>query len=153
MYAEMREMWLKLPPRPTTAEEVYCVAYEMGFPKGIATAFASADGSVSLYFSTGGGVLGCGSEERPRAAARKLLDEAQLLRHLLQPTSDTELPASGHYQVYALTRAGILTAKLSVEELKRGVHTLLPLFRAGDALVTESRVMKEGMDRAKQKPS
>ena len=153
MYAEMRKMWLNLAPQPNVGEEVYCVAYDIGVERGAATVFASSDGSVSLYFSTGGGVLGAGGSERVRNAARDLLAAAERSRNLLRPASGTKLPPSGVYQVLTRMRAGTLTASLTLDELKAGTDKLLPLFRAADRVLTEIRLMKQEMDQSKQKPS
>ncbi len=56
---------------------VFCAVMETGYEEGVATLVAVADGSVSLYFSKGGGVIGGGSHESVRGAAAAFLDAAE----------------------------------------------------------------------------
>src|SRR5206468_2762236 len=52
---------------------VWAVLMEFRLGKADVTLFAGAEGSTSLYFSTGGGIIGAGGQETVRAASRKLL--------------------------------------------------------------------------------
>src|SRR4051812_36845531 len=56
--------------RATSADRpVWAVLMETGFPEGTATLASMSDGSSSLYFSGGGGIIGGGEHENVRLAA------------------------------------------------------------------------------------
>ncbi|MBL4575724.1 MAG: hypothetical protein JKY51_06460 [Opitutaceae bacterium] len=63
--------WLK-------GKKVWAVMMETGFPESAYTLIASADGSASIYFSNGGGIIGAGEHENVRR--RRIL--TRLLRVL-----------------------------------------------------------------------
>src|SRR5215471_9567457 len=59
-----------VPPR----EGVWGVLMEIGFAKGVATVVGLADGTASLYLTSGGGVLGAGARADVRQAAIQLCE-------------------------------------------------------------------------------
>ena len=79
-YQGLRSMALTLKPEEigvkTPPREPYAVVMEMGFPRGTATLVAVAEGTVSLYYSSGGGILGAGIHDSVRSAGFTLLAEA-----------------------------------------------------------------------------
>src|ERR1035437_6926854 len=73
VYAGLREQILRLDPATAGMSQrpggpiVWGALMEMGYPNGVATIVALADGTTSMYTSTGGGIIGGGahrSEER-----------------------------------------------------------------------------------------
>lgn len=64
---------LGLRPAPT---EVWAVLMETGYPDAIVTLVAIADGTVSIYFSNGGGIIGLGQHAGPARAAKSFLGVA-----------------------------------------------------------------------------
>lgn len=59
---------------PATAlGRVWGVLVEIGYPEPVATLVALSDGTTSLYFSNGGGVIGAGEHAAVRDAASHLL--------------------------------------------------------------------------------
>jgi hypothetical protein len=117
---------------------------EMGFPNGTATLMALADGTTSLYYSGGGGVLGGQGHEAVRRANAALLREANGLVTRLRPTSTYQLPPARTTTFYARTDSGVLAGGGTDEDLGRGWHELSPLFRAGHGVLTELRLICEG---------
>jgi hypothetical protein len=122
---------------------VWGVLMEMGVRNGSATLLALADGTTSLYFSSGGGVIGGQGHESVRRANASLLAEANRLVSLLTPTTDYPLPAAGTTNFYARTDSGVLTGGGADEELGRDRHDLSSLFLAGHAVLTELRLITE----------
>ena len=57
---------LRLEPTPTRPH-VWGILMETGYPEGVATLVALGDGTTSLYFGNGGGVIGAGEHDRVRA--------------------------------------------------------------------------------------
>src|SRR6476646_7953319 len=59
------------------APRVWGVLLEIGMANGTATVVALADGTSSLYTSTGFGIIGGGFHERSAEAARRCVREAE----------------------------------------------------------------------------
>jgi hypothetical protein len=119
---------------------------EMGYPNGTATLVCFADGTSSMYFSSGGGIIGGHSHEGVRRAAAVFLATVNQLLASMEPTRTFPLPAAGHVSFSAQTDAGLLRADAAEGELKKGHHPLSPLFIKGHDVITELRLITERMD-------
>ena len=126
-----------------TTDEVSGVIMETGYPEAVVTLVSLADGTVSLYFSNGGGMIGLGQHEGPAVAARSLISFAAHNSKRLEPTSETPLPEPGHTRFYVLTSHGTLTAEAKEIDLGENRHVLSPLFYAAQELITEMRKVDE----------
>jgi hypothetical protein len=131
-------------PAPSPDAPVWGLLMEMGLPNGTATLLALADGTTSLYYSSGGGVIGGQDHEAVRRTNAALLMEANGLVARLRPVSTYPLPATGVTTFYARTVSGIVAGSGADEDLGRGRHELSPLFRAGHAVITELRLICQG---------
>ncbi len=133
-YLQLRSRILSLNPAEigltpsAEAPHVWGVLMETGYTVGTATLVSLADGTTSLYYSTGGGMLGSG-EYTPVAEASKAL-VAQAENHLQQMSSTNEfpLPEVGQVRFTLLTYSGILSAEAPEKILASGTHPLSPLF-------------------------
>lgn len=150
-YLQIRERLLHLKPSelglsPTTAyPEVWGVMAELGYEVGSATLTALADGTTSLYYSTGGGLLGRGDYPPVAMASKALVAEAQ--KHLSQMVSTQEfpLPLAGQVRFFLLTYSGIYAADALESSLASGEHLLSPVYaRLQDAL-DQMRLQAERM--------
>jgi hypothetical protein len=121
---------------------------EIGSTSGVATFVAVADGSVSMYTSTGGGVIGAGEHASVRAAAERFLREAGDARRLLAPTNEFPLPAPDDVRFHVRTADGGFTGS-APERALRGSHPLASLYAAGQDMITEIRLMTEAQERAR----
>jgi len=151
VYRGLREQILGLDPAEagiTAAPEsgLWGGLMEMGLDNGTATLVALADGTTSLYFSTGGGVIGGGFRPPVAEATRSFL--ASLDAHLadLVPDASTELPAAGRTALVALTRGGRLRAEAAEDDLGYGRHPLSPVFLAAHDVITELRILQESRE-------
>jgi hypothetical protein len=122
---------------------VWGVVMETGYPGVVATLVAIADGSVSLYFSNGGGIIGLGAQEGLQRAAHALIEAAPQLRDAFEGTTKYPLPREGHVRFYLLTQDAALTAEAKEEELGGGAHALSPFFQKSHELITEIRLVDE----------
>ncbi len=116
---------------------------ETGYPQAVVILVALADGTVSLYFSTGGGIIGAGPHERVRAAAETLLDAAQAHHAAFASAAATPPPDVGRVRFYVRTFGGTLTAEADEQDLGYGRHPLAPVFHAGHAVITAVRESSE----------
>jgi hypothetical protein len=123
--------------------EVFGVLMEMGYPDAAVTLVAIADGTVSIYFSNGGGIIGLGPYPGPERAARALITESQKFVKQAQPAADFPLPQQSRTRFYLLTGGGVLTAEAGTDDLGRRRHALSPLFHKGQDLITEIRKVDE----------
>jgi hypothetical protein len=113
------------------------VLMETGLEDGTAYSLVVlADGSTSLYFSTGGGAIGAGEYEAVRIAAKSMLEVANRLQANAQPTSATPLPRPGKVQFYLLSARGTLGYSADEQSLGEGKDRLSELFHAGHSVIT-----------------
>jgi hypothetical protein len=119
----------------------WCTVIDFGRPDGTATLACIADGTVSLYTSTGGGVLNAGGHDAVWDAARRLLEAAGGAVPFLRPLDEPPpLPAASRVRLSVRTFDGLLTEEVAEEPLERGRHVLSPLYSAAQDVLTEVRL-------------
>jgi hypothetical protein len=117
---------------------------EIGLTKGIASCLAIADGTVSMYTSVGGGVLGAGSHAAVRGAAHRFrIVAADAGRHL-QSTTAFPMPTPGEVRFHVRMGQDAWTGAASEEALRTGRQPLSELYAAGQDLITEIRLATPG---------
>lgn len=116
---------------------------ETGYQRGTATLVALADGTTSLYTSSGGGIIGAGRRQAVAAATRSFLTTLESHLTDLRPGVDTSLPTQGRVIIRALTYTGQLTGEANEDDLGHGRHPLSPVFHAGHRVITELRLIDE----------
>ena len=145
MYAELRSQVLRLTPRELGAEaqraSLLALLMETGYPEGVATLVGVVDGSTSLYFSNGGGIIGAGEHETVAEANARWLEAAAEFLPQLAPITDPGLPAEGLTQFVAVTPDGLRAAAAAEDELGNGGHALSPLFYGGHDVITQIRLV------------
>jgi hypothetical protein len=147
VYRGLRQQALDVDPetigvRPTAdLPQVFGVVVDVGCPALTATLVSFAEGSTSLYTSTGGGVIGCGAHENVRAAGGRLLRSAEELAGLFAPApAINRLPVAGRIRITLLTHAdGPLRADAAEADLKAGRHPVAPVYRAAHAVLAALR--------------
>jgi len=113
---------------------------DWGVGQGAATIVAVADGTVSVYFSSGGGSIGGGqSHAAMREAGRKFLNLVKESLSKMQKTTEYPLPGKGQIYFYVRTDAGVFTARASQEELSSHLHALCALGNAAQEIITQYR--------------
>jgi len=118
---------------------VWGVLMETGYPEAIATLVVLAEGSTSLYFSNGGGVIGAGEHEAVRVASESLLSTAETQLAHLEGVVATPPPDIGRVRFYLRTFAGTVGAGANEADLGEGRHILSPLFHSAHAVITAIR--------------
>ncbi|MGH8018926.1 MAG: hypothetical protein ACREIA_11640 [Opitutaceae bacterium] len=146
IYDSLRSQVLSLRPEQVGAkkeDQVIAVLMETGYPEAVATLVSVVDGAASLYFSSGGGIIGGGENERPNAASMKLVRLSASFLRSMSKAETTPLPKKGFTRFYVVTPSGLLTAEAKEEDLGEGRHALSPLFHAAHELITEVRLIDE----------
>jgi hypothetical protein len=147
IYADLRSMVLDLDPdaievlegEPWSAALV--AVMDIGLVAGSATIVAVADGSVSLYTSSGGGVIGAGDHVVVRNAGTRF--RAAMGEHRAQLRGvEAFPPPPPEGQVAFLARFADARVATTVPEslLRSGRHPLAGLYAAGQDLLTEIRL-------------
>jgi hypothetical protein len=125
--------------------DVWGGMFEVGVEKGTATFLCLADGTTSMYTSTGGGVIGGHAHESIRVANRAFLAALRSALPSLPRTTTYPLPPRGHNAFIAFTFAGKHRAEAEESAiLKAGVlsdaHPLTQLYVAGHDVVAAFRL-------------
>ena len=127
---------------PATAgpSEPCAALMDWGVNNGTATVVAVAEGTVSIYLSSGGGSLGGGQGHAAiREAGRKFLNLAKESLPKMQKTMEYPLPGRGQVYFYVRTGVGVFTARTSQEELNSHSHPLRSLGDAAQEIITKYR--------------
>jgi hypothetical protein len=120
---------------------VWGVLMEFGASGSLVTLVSLADGTTSLYFSTGGGILGGGGHPEVAAASIRLVTLAEGFYDKMMPTTEFPLLVQGRIQFYVLTYSGAYMTDVDAEELTHGNHEFSPLFLAANDVITQVRLV------------
>jgi len=146
-YAGLRNMVLTTKPEAVglkpNAAEVWGILMETGYPEAVVTLVALADGTVSIYFSNGGGIIGLAPHPGPQKAGKAFLSLAQQYSKLGTAITNYPLPKPSYTRFYFLTGSGATTVETKEDDLGHGRHQLSPLFHKGHELISEIRVVDE----------
>lgn len=149
MSDELRTMVLNLKPKDIglTKENfphpVIAIVMETGFPEGSFTLSSVADGSTSLYFSNGGGIIGGGEHDDVREASDYLLSGAQHFHDKTKKVTDFPKPEAGKVIFYLVTFDGVRSYTASEDNLDNKKDELSSLFFAAHDVITELRKTEE----------
>jgi hypothetical protein len=129
----------ELPDRPA----VLGVVMDTRYPEAVMTLVSLADGTTSLYFSNGGGMIGGGQHPRVASATQRLVEVASRSLDLLSAASDFTLPPPGVTQLIAVTPTGNVSGAAREQKLGAREHELSELFYAAQDVITELRLVEE----------
>ena len=146
--AELRGLAFALDPaeigisRENFAHPVWGMLMETGFADGYFTLLTLADGSTSLYFSSGGGMLGAGEYASVRRAVGHYLSGAQYFFERAEPVDEYPRPAPGKVTFYFLAFDGVFAYTASERRLGVGDDELSNLFYAAHGVIDEIRKLE-----------
>ncbi|MGA8110410.1 MAG: hypothetical protein WBD46_17225 [Acidobacteriaceae bacterium] len=140
-YGMMRRHALEMRLTHLPREAVQSVLMDWHVDHGTVTVLAAADGTASLYLSSGGGFLG-GGQQYPeiRQVALHAVNLATSLSSQFEPTEMTALPALGDVTFYVTSGEGVRIAVAAEARLRAGTDPLAVLGGAMQRIVTEYRV-------------
>ena len=111
-YHELRQLALDFIPttdrvKAMDSHPVYAAIVDMDMGNSIVTLVCIADGTTSLYFSTGGGQIGIGqADESVCAASIAFLHGAEQVLDALTITDEFTLPTKLKHHIYLKTMKG-----------------------------------------------
>ena len=118
---------------------VWGLLVDIAFPEAVATLVCLADGTTSLYFSNGRGVIGAGEHASVRDAAERFIALANSYVGAFTISTDSAMPSTGRVRFHVRTFEGLRTAEADEQALGQGQHELSPLFHAGHEVITAIR--------------
>jgi hypothetical protein len=132
---------------PDPKAPIHAVIMETGYPDAVATFACFGDGTVSLYVSTGGGVIGGGDHESVREACFEMLSitnkYAQDFIGACEPVRTFPLPGEGEVLFYLATSDAVYRAQCREEALAGQRDPFSALFNNCHAVMTEVREIDE----------
>ena len=149
VYNGLRNQILSLKPSDAGIEpssempNVWGVLMETGYPQAVVTLVSLADGTTSLYFSNGGGMIGGGQHITVAQASKSFVAAAENYYQQMTLTESFLSPAIGRVKFYVLTYSGIYTIDVDENELGNRKHELSPLFYYGQDVITQFRIVQE----------
>lgn len=141
IYPKMRASELQSRPRNLSGDSVQVVLMDCNVNNVTYSVMASADGSASIYLSSGGGFIG-GGQRYPqlREAAQEAARLATNSISQFAATEATDLPPSGEVYFYIATGSGVRLAVAKEASLKSGTDPLLALGNTMQQIVTLYRL-------------
>ena len=149
MVEKLRSMVLHLNPKDigltkeNFSRPVFAVMMETGSEDGFFTLSAIADGSTSLYFSHGGGIIGGGEHESVRKASRYLLSVAQPIYEKAQKVTAFPKPDAGEVIFYFITFHGVRSYMAVEDDLGNKKDVWSHLFFAAHKVIAKLRQVQE----------
>lgn len=142
---ELRSMVLALSAadlgltRANYPREVWGMVMETRMQGGHYTLVALADGSTSLYYSTGGGVIGASAWPAVKDASRRFLDQGNRARDFGAAATSLEPPPPGRTRFFFLTFEGVQVGTAPDAALTKKNHQFAALFQAGHDVIAAIR--------------
>jgi hypothetical protein len=148
VYEGLRQQVLRLTPDQLgdafADAPILALLMETGYPEAVATLVGVVDGTSSLYFSNGGGIIGAGTHTAVAEANTRWLERGLTFLPELPAMAEPSPPGEGITQFVAVTPEGLRGAIAPEDELGNGRHPLSRLFYAAQDVITEIRLTADG---------
>ena len=115
------------------------IIMETGYPEGVVMLVVMSSGTVDLFFSGGGSILGAGAHAGPKAAARELAMAAADLAPQMPVAFEFGLPERGLTKLYVLVDGGVRGVAGRESDFGENRAALSPLFHAAHRVIAEIR--------------
>jgi hypothetical protein len=141
MYRKLRDDMLRSKQLDFKPDAVQAVFMDWHVGNGTATVFAAADGSASVYLSSGGGFIG-GGQKYPAIhnAALHAVQIAGALLSQFKLTETIDLPPAGDVYFYLTTSSELHLAVAKEANLRAGTDPLSALGAIMQQIVTQYRL-------------
>lgn len=145
-YTNLRSMVLNTNPKDIGIEQsetiphVWGVLMEFQVSGTVVTLVSIADGTTSMYFSNGGGIIGAGQHNEVAKVSKEFVALAESFYSQVEPTTEFPLPLPGRVKFYLLTFSGVYTTEKDQDRLVKQKDSFSPLFYAGNEVITQIRL-------------
>lgn len=141
-------VWRKLSLAPTEKNpRVWGVYMEIGYPNAAVSLYCLINGTVTMFFGSGGGFTGMGEHESVRMKAEEFILAAETNLKKLNKTKNFPLPEVNRVRFYVLTYDGIFTAQDN-RNIANDDHELFSLFRGGHEVIAAIRAVQDAKQSA-----
>ena len=146
---DLRRMFLTITPEKAGIEpcgdypRVFAIAMDWPIGEHIATVVSLSDGSASVYTTGTFGIIGGIGHETVRAAAKKLVKEADRYYDDSTPTQDFSYPSLDHVRFFLVTFHGVrlIETDLATVTERRGKYSTL--FDLAQDVIGELRMVSD----------
>ena len=135
-----RQFIAQFPPGKPGAPR--CVLMDWNVGGSVATLVAFDDGTVSLYLSSGGGIIGAGAHANVARAAGPFREQARAILSKLSPSTTFPLPAGNNNVVFYVVTDSTTLSSGEIDVGLSGLpasHPFAGLLNSAQALITEVR--------------
>ena len=148
IFNEMREMAFSITPEKINFETpddktVFAVFMETGYSKNAMSLRCIGDGTISILFTNGGGMIGIGEHESAKAEGLKLLQMASDYITKFKTTDTFRLPVNGETIFYFRTLSGTYFLEEKEKVLGNNKSEFSPLFYQAQNVITQARLIQE----------
>ena len=123
--------------------EPFAAFMETGYPMACVTLSMIGEGSTSLYFSNGGGMIGGGEHASVKAETLAFLKLSRQFLSQMPATTDFSFPSPGVTRFILKTPEGFFASEALEADLAQGKSNLSPLFLQGQNVITKFREAAE----------
>ncbi len=124
-------------------DEPYGLLMEMTIANSVVTLACFGSGDASVYYQTGGGMVGGVSHEPVRKAAKEFVAQAKPVLPRMKKTNEYPLPGPDSVRFYVMTPKGVFTTETSRQSLGDSRNALSALFYSGQEVVSRMRQVQE----------
>lgn len=143
---ELRSMILHLKPEALgikvseNTPNVWGVLMEYWINQTVVTVVSLADGTTSMYFSSGGGFIGAGEHPKPAMASQQLIQAAESFLAVIPESIACPMPINGNVRFHLLTFDGSRSIEVAENEVEKPSHPFFSLYARGQRVITEIRI-------------
>jgi hypothetical protein len=145
VYTDLRDAILNLDPasvgifpKPETGN-IWGLVMDWSLDDAVATVVSLADGTTSLYLSSGGGSIGAGEHPAAAAASIGALRVAEGMIDDVPRATDSPLPVRGRTALTLLTFSGLRRFEDDNAAFENGTSKLSPVANAMQEVIHEIR--------------
>ena len=125
---------------------VWAALLDWGLRGASATIAVVADGTVSMYTSAGGGMIGAGQHQQIHMPAARFLKTVEAIVDSLPPATEAPLPREGEAAIVALTYDG-MRRRLVELKLLSAKDPFARGWVAGQDLITALRELQDALEK------
>jgi hypothetical protein len=121
-------------------DETFAVVMDLAYAEAVVSLVCTAFGDASIYFSSGGGIIGGGEHTSVRTAVTSLLRESDNAAGQMLAAHGIDYPFVGNVIFYVRKREALLaSSEVSEAALAAGTSLLSQLFFAVQNVITQIR--------------
>ena len=145
IYGGLRDAILELDPasvgihRSPETPRAWGLVMDWSLDEAVATVVSLADGTTSLYLSTGGGTIGAGGQPAAAAASVNAIRVAEGMIDEFPVATESPLPARGRTALTLLTFSGLRRFEDDTSAFAEGSSKLAPVGNAMQEVINEIR--------------